>query len=178
MSVRGFLRRLWRPALFQGIAFVGIAGYFLLLYVVPPIRFYNIFWLQNFDYGILYNSSQMLAHLQAPFVTTRGTHSWADNQDYFQVLLGIFHHLPYPHYSLLVSHALAIFACGVFIASALLPTLCRSSSLLILTLRSHSHSAALSGRPCQSDHVVSTVRLALIAAHSLRPSTAALAPSN
>jgi uncharacterized membrane protein len=114
VSVRGFLRRLWRPTLFQGIAFVSIAGYFLLLYVVPPIRFYNIFWLQNFDYGILYNSSQMLAHLQAPFVTTRGTHSWADNQDYFQVLLGIFHHLPYPHYSLLVSHALAIFACGVF----------------------------------------------------------------
>lgn len=100
--------------LLQAVLFVCLAAYFLLLFVLPPLRFYKLFWLQNFDYGILYDSSQKLANLQAPFVTTRGTHSWADNQDYFQILFAPLHHLPYPHYSLLTLHALAIFACGVF----------------------------------------------------------------
>lgn len=108
------LRRFVFVRVLQDVLFLGEAAWFAVLYVVPPVRHYNITWIQNFDYGILYNSSQMLAHFRAPFVTTRGTHSWADNQDYFQILLAPLHWLPAPHYWLLVSHSLAIFACGVF----------------------------------------------------------------
>src|SRR5437660_1174742 len=47
-----------------------------------------------------------------------------------------------------------VFAPGVFNASAVFPTFCRSSSLAILVLRTYSHSFAFSGKPCQSDQVV------------------------
>lgn len=108
-----FLRLLGR--ILCWVTFVAAAAYAFAMYVVPPIRQYNIFWLQTFDYGILYNSSQELAFGRAPLLTTRGTHAWADNQDYLQILFAPLHWLPAPHYSLLTIHSLAIWACGVFV---------------------------------------------------------------
>src|SRR6185369_13477073 len=48
--------------------------------------------------------------------------------------------------------AASFFAPGALIASAVLPTFCRSSSLLIFVLRTWSHKFDLSGSPLQSDH--------------------------
>ncbi|MBF0289078.1 MAG: DUF2079 domain-containing protein [SAR324 cluster bacterium] len=95
--------------------------YFLALYVIPPIREYNNFRVMNFDFGILLQSSYLLSRLNDLFMTTRGVHIWADNQDYFQILFALFHYLPSPHYWLLVFHSCAIYACGIFCLIYLMP---------------------------------------------------------
>ncbi len=96
------------------IAFTCAVLVVAILYILPPIRHYNLLWLQNFDYGILYNSSALLSRFEPPFLTTRGLYAWADNQDYFQILLAPLHYLPSPHYALLTVHSLGIFSCGLF----------------------------------------------------------------
>lgn len=86
------------------------------LYFIPPLHYYNGLHLQNFDYGILYNSTELLSRAQDLFLTTRGIHAWADNQDYFQILLAPLHLLPNPHYGLLLTHSLAIYSVGLLVA--------------------------------------------------------------
>jgi uncharacterized membrane protein len=95
------------------VAVAAAAAYFLLLYVVPPIKTYNTYQVRVFDYGIMYQSSYLLSELRSLFLTTRGVHAWADNQDYFQAVFALIHHLPKPHYCLLTFQALAIYGCGV-----------------------------------------------------------------
>lgn len=97
------------------------ALYFLALYVLPPWRYYNIFYLTNFDYGILFQSSHLLSRLMEPIMTVRGLHVWADNQDYFQWLFAPLHHLRGAHYWLLFAHSFGIYACGVFCLRYLRP---------------------------------------------------------
>src|SRR4051812_38396064 len=48
--------------------------------------------------------------------------------------------------------AASFFTPGALIASAVVPTFCNSSSLLIFVLRTWSQRFDLSGRPLQSDH--------------------------
>jgi hypothetical protein len=108
------LRRVFSWTTLQGVVFVALAGLSLCLYVLPAIRQYRIAWLLVFDYGILFNSTQELAFGRPAFLTTRGVHVWADSQDYFQYLFAWLHHLPHPHYALIVAHSLAIWFCGVF----------------------------------------------------------------
>lgn len=105
-------RRTRAHALFFAL-FVLEALYATVLYFVPPIVHYSTFRLLNFDYGILYNSTELLSRLQEPLMSTRGLHAWADNQDYFQLLLAPFHFLPNPHYGLLIAHTIAIYSCGL-----------------------------------------------------------------
>ncbi len=95
-------------------ALVAAGVYFLLLYVLPPFREYASFRLVNFDFGMVYQSTYLLSELRELFMTCRGVHAWADNQDYLQVLVAPFHHLPGPHYWVLGVHSIGIWACGVF----------------------------------------------------------------
>ena len=95
------------------LALAAAAAYFLLLYVVPPIRTYNAYQVRVFDYGIMYQSSYLLSELGSLLMTTRGVHAWADNQDYFQAVFALIQRLPTPHYCLLTFQALAIYGCGV-----------------------------------------------------------------
>lgn len=95
--------------------FVLEALYAAVLYFVPPIVYYSTFRLLNFDYGILYNSTELISRFQEPLMSTRGLYAWADNQDYFQILLAPLHFLPNPHYGLLTAHTLAIYSCGLLV---------------------------------------------------------------
>lgn len=107
-----------RPKMFWKVTYalllLGIAGYLLTLYILPPIRDYNQFKLFNFDYGILLHSSYLLSTPYESFMRVRGDYIWADNQDYFQWFFAIFHRFPVAHYSLLVVHSLAILGCSAF----------------------------------------------------------------
>jgi len=85
----------------------------LVFYLIPPIREYRSFSLWNFDYGILFQSSASFAHGKAPLLTTRGVHALADNQEYFQIAFAWAHHLPGPHYWMLLLHSLGIFSSGI-----------------------------------------------------------------
>ena len=105
--------------LFKWFLFIFLASYFALLYFLPPIRFYNIFYLQTFDYGILFQSSELLSRFLEPLITVRGTHAWADNQDYFQLAFAPLHWLGNSHYYLLIFHSLAIYAVGLLGAAML-----------------------------------------------------------
>jgi uncharacterized membrane protein len=84
------------------------------IYLVPPIRYYNRFELQNFDYGILFHSTYLLSRFVDPIMRVRGVHVWADNQDYFQVFLSIVHYLPASHHLLLLLHSIVVFSVGLF----------------------------------------------------------------
>ncbi len=106
--------RIFSVATLQGVVFFCLAVLFLLIYLLPAIRQYNVFWLQAFDYGIIYNSTQELAFGRPAFMTTRGVHVWGDSQDYFQLLFAPLHYLPAPHYWLIGAHSVAIWSCGVF----------------------------------------------------------------
>jgi uncharacterized membrane protein len=88
--------------------------YFSLLYAVPPLKYYNLFYLWNFDYGNPYHATYLLSRFKSPYLLTRGVHLWADHQKYFSVLLAPLHYFPAPHYALLITHSLAIWACGFF----------------------------------------------------------------
>jgi len=88
--------------------------YFALLYLVPPLKYYNVFYLQNFDYGIAYQTTYFLSRLKAPYLTTRGLHLWVNHQRYVSMLLAPLHYLPAPHYFLLIIYSLGIWACGLF----------------------------------------------------------------
>jgi uncharacterized membrane protein len=101
-----------RAGLRLALGFAGV--YFLALYLLPPFHEYNSFRLVNFDYGMVYQSTYLLSELRELFMTCRGVHAWADNQDYFQLLVAPFHHLPGPQYWVLGVHSLGIYACGVF----------------------------------------------------------------
>jgi len=101
-------RRLFAPAL------VLVTAWFLALYVVPPLGDYAHLRLSNFDFGMVFQSSYLLSRGQALFMSCRGVHAWADNQDYLQVVFAPFHWLPHPHRALLVVHSLAAFAPGAF----------------------------------------------------------------
>lgn len=92
-----------------------IVAILILFYLLPAIRLYNIFWLQNFDYGIFYHSTYLLSRGEPAFMRVRGMHVWADNQDYLQYLFAPFHFLPYTHYALLAAHSLIIFAVGLLV---------------------------------------------------------------
>src|SRR5689334_17131465 len=72
--------------------------------------------------------------------------------------------------------ALTSFAPDALSACGASPTFCSSSSLLTFVARTYSHSFASSGKPAQSDHVALILRLASMAAHSLRASTARKLP--
>lgn len=92
---------------------VAAGVWFLALYVLPPLGVYARFGLRNFDYGMVFQSSDLLARAEALFMSCRGVHAWADNQDYLQVLFAPFHWLPRPHQALLLVHALGAFAPGL-----------------------------------------------------------------
>ena len=105
-----------------GFAICAIAAAFF--YFIPPIAYYNRFLLQNFDYGILYQSTALLARIEPPYLWNIGRHAWADDQDYLQLFLTPFHLLSSPHYWLLTLHPLAsgrVYAAygGVYVAVAL-----------------------------------------------------------
>ena len=103
--------------------------YFIALYGIPPIRFYNHLWLQTFDYGIQFQATDLIAHGNPLFLTTRGLRLWADHQKYFIVLLSVVHIFPNPHYALLIAHSLGILGCGFFVMFY-----CRRDTLLALLL--------------------------------------------
>jgi Predicted membrane protein (DUF2079) len=113
----------------------------ICFYILPALREYRSYSLWNFDYGILFQSSSLIGRLQAPFLTTRGVHALADNQEYFQIAFSWLHHLPGPHYWLIIAHSLGIFASGVVVFFAarrqppiqrlLLPVFCWFSPFLI-----------------------------------------------
>ena len=93
--------------------FLLLSPVFFAYYVLTPIKYYGLNWLQTFDYGIIFESTYRLSRFMPGFLTTRGKHVWADNQDYFQYLLAPFHYTPFPHHLMLGVHGAAIFACGV-----------------------------------------------------------------
>lgn len=95
------------------IAFVCLLGPVVLFYCVPPLRSYQKFWLQNFDYGIALNSLSLLSRFTEPNLTTRGLNAWADNQDYLQFFLSWLLYLPQAHYWILIVYSLGIVASGV-----------------------------------------------------------------
>ncbi len=97
------------------------AIYFLIFYIIPPIQEYNNFSVLNFDFGILLQSSYLLSRFEELMMTVRGVHIWADNQDYFQIILSLLHHLPSPYYWLILSHSLGIYMCGIFCLIYLMP---------------------------------------------------------
>ena len=90
-----------------------VASYFLALYVLPALGAYARFGLENFDFGMVFQSSYLLSRGEEPFMTCRGVHAWADNQDYLQLLFAPFHWLPRSQQTLLAFHSLAAFAPGL-----------------------------------------------------------------
>ena len=90
-----------------------VASYFLVLYVLPALGAYARFGLENFDFGMVFQSSYLLSRGEEPLMTCRGVHAWADNQDYLQLLFAPFHWLPRAQQTLLAFHSLAAFAPGL-----------------------------------------------------------------
>jgi len=113
----------------DAVLFTIVAGYFLLLYSLPGIRYYQTFQLQNFDYGILYHSTWRLSAGLDSFMTVRGVYSWADNQEYLQWLLVPLHWFPGTPFALLGLHALALWGSGVAAFLLLRPR--RAAGLLV-----------------------------------------------
>ncbi len=111
-----------------------LALYFLAFYLVRPLAEYPRFRLLAFDFGILFQSTSLLAERILPFVTLRGLHVWADNQDYFQWILSFVHALPNPYVALITLHSLAIFSCGVFVFITLRGHLMSAVALASFTL--------------------------------------------
>lgn len=95
------------------MAATAISAAAAVLYFMPPLEHYAVSYLATFDYGILFETSWKLAQGIAPYLSTRGVHAWADNQDYFQILFSWVHFLPFPHQALIALHSAAIFFCGV-----------------------------------------------------------------
>lgn len=107
-----------------------LASYFLALYVLPALGAYARFGLQNFDFGMVFQSSYLLSRGDEPLMACRGVHAWADNQDYLQLLFAPFHWFPRAQQTLLVFHSLAAFAPGLVCLRYLWP---RGSSVALGT---------------------------------------------
>jgi len=108
------IRRALRRAL--GAAFVVIlVSVVALYYYIPPLRFIAEGHLQNFDFGILLHSTNLLAIGEQAFLTNRGVHVWADNQDYLQILFTPIHWTADPIRSLVLLHTSGIFAVGLLL---------------------------------------------------------------
>ena len=93
---------------------VPVVTFFALLYALGPLGEYAGFRLANFDFGMVFQSSDLLSRGEELFMSCRGVHAWADNQDYLQLVFAPFHWLAHPHRALLLVHALAAFAPGLF----------------------------------------------------------------
>lgn len=103
-------------------AFICLLPVATCLYVLPALRLYLNFQLQNFDYGIQFSSLDHLARFQTPYLSARGLLTWADNQDYIQLLLAPTAWLPFPHEAIIVVHSLGILLPGILCFFWLLPT--------------------------------------------------------
>jgi uncharacterized membrane protein len=102
-----------RPALLARLLAGLVAAYFLALYLAPPLADYTRFELENFDFGMVFQSSFLLSQGRELLMTCRGVHAWADNQDYLQVVFAPFHWFPRAQQSLIAFHSLAAFAPGL-----------------------------------------------------------------
>ncbi len=94
------------------VAWAAAGLYAVALHVFPPLRRYLEFEVQTFDFGILLQATGLWARGEPAFVTARGVHALADNQEYLQLLLAPLHYLPATPYLILLVHSIAIAAVG------------------------------------------------------------------
>lgn len=97
------------------IIFFFEAVLFFCFYLLPPLQLYLHFQLQNFDYGILFQATRLLSEAKPLFLTVRGVHALADNQEWLQFVFSVAHYMREPHYWLLAMHSLAIYLCGLVV---------------------------------------------------------------
>lgn len=96
---------------------IGLASAFVLslfLYLAPGIFCFHALCLQTFDFAILYQATYLASQHLEPFLTVRGVHALADNQEYLQFILSPLHYVRQPHYWFIVIHGLMIWACGLY----------------------------------------------------------------
>jgi uncharacterized membrane protein len=98
---------------FARLAVICSFSYFFILYSFSGFRAYNDFQVQNFDYGINYQSTQLLARRALTYLTVRGDFALADNQKYFQVFVAPLHYLSAPHYWLIGAYSFGILLSGL-----------------------------------------------------------------
>lgn len=94
-------------------------GFFLAAYFYVSVRAYLTNGLQNFDFGILYQAASLFAHGKPLFLSVRGVHTFADNQDYIQLFWAPLTLLPYPQIWMILFHSILMTLPGLMIMSIL-----------------------------------------------------------